>query len=174
MSKDNFPAAICLMLFLAVVPLQSSAQENEGYTFLPGPSGPLVCQGRWVPSTDRALPGNCEGRLMDLGQFSAVSAKLSADRLDQAINVLVSIDQRLSVSNNELQSLIAVTANLQKLIDGQATQGSLSEAIERRFDSLPEEILSNDLFKQEIAKLKEDILKEVERRYSTKPSATAK
>ena len=111
---------------------------------------------------------------MDLGQFSAVSAKLSADRLDQAINVLVSIDQRLSVSNNELQSLIAVTANLQKSIDGQATQGSLSEAIERRFDSLPEEILSNDLFKQELAKLKEDILKEVERRYSTKTSATAK
>ncbi len=111
---------------------------------------------------------------MDLGQFSAVSAKLSADRMDQAVNVLVSIDQKLSVNNNELQGLVAATASLQKSIDSQPTQGSLSEVIAKRFDSLPEEVLSNALFKQEIAKLKEDILKEVERRYSTKPSATAK
>jgi hypothetical protein len=174
MRKDIFSAAIGLMLFLAGLPLQSYAQENAGYTFLPGASGRMVCQGRWVPSTDSALPGNCEGQLMDLGQFSAVSAKLSADRLDQAINVLVSIDQKLSVNNNELQGLVAATASLQKSIDSQLTQGSLSEVIAKRFDSLPEEVLSNALFKQEIAKLKEDILKEVERRYSTKPSATAK
>ena len=174
MRQDIFSTAIGLMMFLAGLPLQSYAQENAGYTFLSGASGRMVCQGRWVPSTDSALPGNCEGQLMDLGQFSAVSAKLSADRLDQAINVLVSIDQKLSVNNNELQGLVAATASLQKSIDNQPTQGSLSEVIAKRFDSLPEEVLSNALFKQEIAKLKEDILKEVERRYSTKPSATAK
>lgn len=174
MRMDIFPAVIGLILFLVGLPLQSSADENAGYTFLPGASGPMVCQGRWVPSTDSALPGNCEGQLMDMRQFTAVSTKLSADRLDQAINVLMSIDQKLSVNNNELQNLVAVTANLKQSIDRQPTQDSLSEVIARRFDSLPEEILSNALFKQEIAKLKEDILKEVAQRYSMKPSATTK
>lgn len=174
MRKDIFSAAIWSVLFLAVLPLQSFAQEDSGYTFLTGASGPMVCQGRWVPSADRALPGNCEGQLMDLGQFTAASAKLSADRLDKAINILVSIDQRLSVSNSELQNLSSVISNLQKSIERQSTQGDLGETIERRFDSLPVEILSNDLFKQEISKLKEDILKEVDRRNSTKSPIPAK
>jgi hypothetical protein len=41
----------------------------------------------------------------------------------------------------------------------------LREMITRRFDALPGEILANDQFKEEITKLKEDILKEVEKRY---------
>ena len=174
MRKDVFPAVIALVLFLTGLPLQSSAQEYSGYTFLPGSSGSLVCMGRWKPSTDPALPGNCDGQLLDMGQFSAASARLSADRLDQVINILMSIDQRLSANNDELQSLTTVTANLQKSLDRQGTQDRLSEAIARRFDSLPSEILSNDLFKQEIIKLKEDILKEVERRNSAKASTPAK
>ncbi|MGO9380281.1 MAG: hypothetical protein ACLPN1_16520 [Dissulfurispiraceae bacterium] len=174
MRKDIFLAAIGLVLFVAGVPLQSSAQGDSGYTFLTGTSVPMVCVGRWVPSTDRALPGNCEGQLMDLGQFSAASAKASADRLDQAIDILMSIDQRLAINNNNLQSLSGVIVNLQKLIDRQAAEVSLSETIARRFDSLPGEVLSNDLFRQEITKLKEDILKEVERRYPAKPSTPAK
>jgi hypothetical protein len=174
MSKNIYFAAIGLVLFLAGLPMRTSAQEYAGFTFLTGASGPMVCLGKWLPSTDPALPGRCEGQLMDMGQFSASSARMSADRLDQVINILVSIDQRLSVNNDQLQHLVTAAANVQKSIDSQALQGSLSEAIEKRFNSLPGEILSNDLFKQEITKLKGDILKEVERRNSTSPSTTAK
>lgn len=174
MKKHVVHAAIGLALFLLVLPLQSSAEDEAGYTFLTGTSGSMVCLGRWVPSNDRALPGNCDGQLMDVGQFSAASARLSADRLDQVINLLVSIDQRMSANNNGLQSLIATSANLQRLIDRQASQSGLSEAIARRFDLLPGEILSNEQFKQEIVRLKEDILKEVEKRYPTKPSTPAR
>ena len=174
MKKEMIAATTSLFfLLIAISPMHTYAQEDAGYTFLSGASGPMVCLGKWVPSSDRALPGNCYGQLMDLGQFSAASARLSADRMDQVVNVLSSIDQRLSINTNQLQSLITVTENLQKSIDRQAAQDNLEEAIERRFDSLPEDILSNELFKKEISRLKEDILKEIELR-SLKKKTQAK
>jgi hypothetical protein len=73
-----------LILFILGASLaQSQTQELEGYTLVRGPSGTLVCLGRWVPSRDVALPGVCEGQLVDINQLTAVSAILTADRLDQ-------------------------------------------------------------------------------------------
>lgn len=174
MNKEISTAAMWIMLFLIGAPLHSSAQETQGYTFLTGPSGPRVCLGRWIPPTDPALPGSCDGQLMDLGQFSAVSSRLTADRLDQAVNVLSSIDQRLSMSNEQLLNLVSVVSNLQKTVERQTSQDGLTDAIEKRFDALPSEILSNDMFRQEMRKLKEDILKEVESRMSAKPAPSSK
>ena len=163
---------IWLVFFIVGAPsVQSQTQVVEGYTFIRGGTGPQVCLGRWIPPKDVALPGVCEGQVVGVDQLTAISTRLSADRLDQLLLTLTSIDQKLSVNNDQLKRLIEATVNTQTSIDQQVRQVSefLRETITKRFDALPEEILSNDLFKEEITKLKEDILKEVEKHYSTRP-----
>ena len=170
-------AAIWMVLFIVgALPVRSRAQTAEEYTFLSGRSGPQVCMGRWVPSRDIALPGVCQGSLVDVAQFTAISARQSADRLDQLLSTLTSIDQKLAVNNDQVNRLIDATVNTQISIDQQARLSGelLREAITMRFDALPEEILANDAFREELAKLKEDILKEVERSYSTGPKTPTK
>jgi hypothetical protein len=92
------------------------------------------------------------------------------------LGVLTSIDQRLTVSNDQINLLLQATVNTQASIDQQVRQGSelLSDTITRRFDALPKEILDNDLFREELTKLKEDILEEVEKQYLKRPSPPAK
>ncbi len=169
--------AICTVLFITGgLPVRSQAQESEGYTFLRGTSGSQVCLGRWIPSSDVAQPGVCQGQLVDVSQFTAISARQSAEKLDQLLLTLSSIDQRLAVSNDQLNRLIEATVNTQASIDEQARQAGefLRDTITRRFDALPEEILSNSAFREELMKLKEDILKEVERHYSQQPAPSRK
>ncbi len=151
----------------------ASGQGGEGYTFITSERGPQVCIGRWIPSTDVALPGVCDGQVFGLPQLAAISAKQSVDRLDQLLFALNSIDQKLAVSNDQITQLIKAAVNTQTSIDRQVRQGGelLREVISRRFDELPKEILENDLFKEELARLKEDILGEVERQYSTRQPA---
>ncbi len=165
--------AIWLMFFFTVnaSSVQSQTQLVEGYTFIRGAAGPQVCLGKWVPPRDVAYPGVCEGQVVDIAQLTAISARLSADRLDQILLALSSIDQKLSVNNDQVKQLIESTVNTQTSIDRQVSQISelLSETIIKRFNALPEEILTNDLFKEELTKLKEDILKEVEKHYSKQP-----
>ena len=156
--------------------VQSQTQVVEGYTFIRGGTGPQVCLGRWVPPKDVALPGVCEGQVVGVDQLTAISTRLSADRLDQLLLALTSIDQKLAVNNDQLKRLIEATVNTQTSIDQQVRQVSefLRETITKRFDALPEEILANDLFKEELTKLKEDILKEVENHYSTRSTPSTK
>ncbi len=160
--------------------VQSQTQVFGGYTFIRGGTGTSVCLGRWVPSRDVALPGVCEGQMVDVDQLAAVSAKLSVDRLDQLLIALTSIDQKLDVNNYQIQRLIEVTVETKTSIDQQVRQVSelLRDAIIERFDvlfdALPGEILSNDLFKEELIKLKEDILKEVEKHYLKQPKTSTK
>lgn len=156
--------------------VQSQTQVVEGYTFIRGGTGPQVCLGRWIPPKDVALPGVCEGQVVGVDQLTAISTRLSADRLDQLLLALTSIDQKLAVNNDQIKRLIEATVNTQTSIDQQVRQVSefLRETITKRFDALPEEILSNDLFKEEITKLKEDILKEVEKHYSTRPTTSTR
>ena len=177
MKTLTYITTICLVFFiLGASSVQSQTQELEGYTFMRGGMGPQVCLGRWVPSQDIALPGVCEGQVVGLDQLTAISTRLSADTLDQLLLVLTSVDQKLSVNNNQVKRLIEATVNTQALINQQARQISdfLHETITKRFDELPEEILSNDLFKEEITKLREDILKEVEKYYSKKSTPSTK
>ncbi len=175
--KTIYIAAIWMVVFIGgAFPVRSEAQIAEGYTFLTGPGGSQVCIGNWVPSRDVALPGVCEGQIVDIAQFTAISSRLSADRLDQMLFALGSIDQRLAVNNEQMNLLIEVTANTQASIDQQGRQASelLEEAIARRFDSLPDEILANEAFREELAKLKEDILREVGRLYQRRPALPKK
>ncbi len=148
-------------------------QWGEGYTFITSERGPQVCVGRWIPSRDVALPGVCDGQVFGLSQLSAISAKQTVDRLDQLLLALTAIDQKLAVSNDQITLLIQAAVNTQTSIDQQVRQGGelLRDVISRRFDDIPKEILENDLFKEELTRLKEDILGEVEKQYSRKQPA---
>jgi hypothetical protein len=171
---------ICIStFFLAFVIMGASiaeGQEDEGYTFFSNQFGSQICIGRWIPSKDVALPGVCEGQVMALSQLTALSARQTVDRLDKLLLSLDAIDQKLSVSNGQMNSLVEVTANTQAMIDQYSRLVSefLREAIIQRFDELPKEILENNLFRQELEKLKTDILKEIEKHYSKLPAPPKK
>jgi len=172
---------ICLVFFIVgASSVQSQTQVFGGYTFIRGGTGTSVCLGKWIPSRDVALPGVCEGQIIDVDHLAAISAKMSADRLDQLLIALTSIDKKLDINNYQTQQLIEATVDTKTSIDRQVRQVSelLREAIIERFDvlfdALPEEILSNDLFKEELTKLKEDILKEVEKHYLKRPKPSTK
>ncbi len=166
------------MIFLICLVAGVSAaqgQDSENYTFFSNEYGPQICFGTWVPSSDVALPGVCQGQTMPLYQVNALSGRQTVDKLDKMLLFLEAMDQKLSVGNDQMNSLIETTVNTQTLLEqySQLVSESLSEAIDRRFDELPKEIMDNELFKQELDKLKTDILKEVEKRYS-KPLAAPK
>jgi hypothetical protein len=168
---------MALVLFMTgVTSVQSQTQMLDGYTLIRGSSGTVVCLGRWIPSKDVALPGTCEGQVVDIAQLSAISSRLTADRLDQILFALSSLDQKLALNNDQLRQLIEVTNKTQTSIDEQVSQISdlLRETINTRFNALPESMLASDLFKKEIEKLKEDILKEVDKHYSKRPTPSAK
>jgi len=160
---------ICSLFVAGVSPVYSQSQLFEGYTVIGGPSGAQVCMGRWVPSQDVALPGVCEGQLVDVAQFTAIFTKMSAERLDQVTLLLGSIDQKLAFNNDQLGRLLDTTAKTQASVDQQVSQMNelLRETITKKFDALSEKILASEPFKAEFLRLKDDILREVERLYPT-------
>jgi hypothetical protein len=172
-----YATIILLVLFILGTPsVRSQTQVVEGYTFIRGTMGPQVCLGRWIPPRDVASPGVCEGQVVDVSQLTAISSRLSADRLDQILLALTSIDQKLALNNDQVKQLIETTVNTQTSIDQQMKQVSelLGETINKRFEALPEEIMANDEFKAELTKLKADILKEVETHYLKRPAPSTK
>lgn len=167
--------AICSFVFVVGVSSVHS-QGLGGYTVVSGPSGPQVCLGRWIPPKDVALSGVCEGQLVDVAQFTAIFTKMSADRLDQVILLLGLMDQKLAVSIDQVNRLLESMVKTQTAIEQQASQTDevLRETITKRFDALSEEILASDQFREELLRLKEDILKEVERQYQARPAPSKK
>lgn len=157
-------------------PVRSQTQEIDGYTIVGGALGPQVCLGKWVPSSDVVMPGTCNGQLVGPDQLAAISSRLSADRLDKLLFALSSIDQKLAVNNDQVFQLLKTSAETQSLLGEQVSQANefLRGAIAGRFDKIPEELLSSDLFRDELEKLKEDILKEVEKYYSKLPAPSTK
>jgi hypothetical protein len=113
---------------------------------------------------------------MDMAQFTAGFTKMSADRLDQAVLLLGLIDQRLALNNDLVSQLLESTVRTQTSMEQHvsATSDLLRETITKRFDALSEEILASDQFREELLRLKEDILKEVERRYPARPAPAKK
>jgi hypothetical protein len=176
MKRIGLAAIWMAVLIVAVLPVRAEAQMAEGYTFITGQGGTQVCIGRWVPSKDVALPGFCEGQLVDVAQFTAISSRLSSDRLDQMLFALGSIDEKLAVNNEQISQLIKAMVNTQESIDDQGRQVGdlLQETIGKRLDSLPDEILANSAFRAELAKFRADILKEVEKLYQKRPAPSKK
>ena len=163
--------ALCLAFCVAgATSVWSQAQSPEDYTIVNGVMGPQVCLGKWVPPKDISLPGTCEGQIIDIAQLTAVSSRQSVVELDRILRVLVSIDEKLAVNNKQVNDLVRTAANAETSAEQRRrSRELLLEIISKRFDALPKEIMSNDLFKKEIAKLKDDILKEIEQQYPARP-----
>ena len=177
MKKNISLVAICLgFLVIGASPAVSQTRVVGGYTFVGGGRGPQVCLGQWIPSEDISAPGTCRGQLVDVSQLTALSAGQSADRLAQVLVSLDSIDQRLADSNEQLRRLIDATINTRDSIDRQVknTNEILHEIIMRRFDELPAEMFESEEFKEEITRLKEEILSDIEKLYPPQKTSPAK
>lgn len=172
MKTRYFAALWTVFLVVTISPGRPAAQTAADYTFVTGTTGQLVCIGTWVPPKDVALPGVCEGQIVDVAQFTAISSRLTADKLDQLIVALGAIDQKLALNNEQLDRLIDVATGTQQVLDRQTGQPAdiLRETIAARFETLPQEILANDAFRQTLLNLKDEILKEVERLYQKRPA----
>lgn len=114
--------------------------------------------------------------MVDVAQLTALSTGQSADSLSQILVSLTSIDEKLAVSNDRLERLVDATVNTQNSINEQARSlsGILHEIIIRRFDELPAEVMASKKFKEEIEKLKEEILGDVRKLYPARPSPPTK
>lgn len=152
----------------------SQTQEIGGYTVIRGGSGSIICIGRWVPSTDPGRPGYCEGQMADPSQLTAISARQSADKLEQVLLILESIDQRLANNSVQIERLIEATVNTQTSIS--ETQASINQqtaqvgelmhdTISSRVDALSRRVLASDTFRKELEKLKQDILTDIKKYY---------
>lgn len=154
-------------MFVFASSIQSQTQEIGGYTVIRGGTGTIICTGRWVPSIEPGRPGVCEGQMMDASQLTAISTRQTADRLDQLLLVLESIDQKLSDNNVQIERLIEATVNTQATISQQTGQVSelMHDTISTRVDALSRRVLANDTFKKELEKMKEDILTDIKKYY---------
>jgi hypothetical protein len=156
---------LAALALISALPAGSHAQE-EGYSFLSGTNGPLVCIGQYRPPSSSNVTGFCDGQLLTVGQFSAVAARQSADRLDRIAAVLEAIDEKLSANNQQLQLLTEVSADART--DAVRTEIELlNNAIAQRFESVPEEVMADSRFREELDRLKADIMIEVEKRLAS-------
>jgi hypothetical protein len=182
--KKCFFAVAAGLIFMAVSasPVRAQAQVVEGYTFVRNVSGTSVCLGRWIPPRSVGLPGRCEGELVDISHLNAVSARMTADKLDQILTFLVAIDDKMATNNDQVSQLIGAATATQASIGEQVrlisefeqsrieeqqreTAAILRETIDERFGELPKAMLESDVFKDELEKLRKDILEEVEKSY---------
>ena len=150
---------------ISALPAGSPAQEPEGYSFFSGISGTMVCIGQYAPPSSDNVTGVCQGQLLGIDQFSAVTARQSADRLDRIAAVLEAIDGKLSANNQQLQLLTEVSADTRTGAVRREIE-LLNNAIAQRFRSIPEEVIANSRFREELDSLKADIMVEVEKRLS--------
>lgn len=161
-----------LFIIICAPSVQAQTQEIGGYTVIRGGANSIICLGRWVPSTEAGRPGVCEGQMADVSQLTAISTRQTADRLDQLLIVLESIDQKLTDNNVQIERLIErlieATINTQASLNQQAGQvGELMhDTISTRVDALSRRVLANDTFRKELEKLKQDILTDIKKYYS--------
>ena len=169
MKQFIFGTAIWVMfMFVCASSVQSQTQEIGGYTVIRGGTSSIICVGRWVPSKEAGRPGVCEGQLADVSQLTAISTRQTAERLEQLLPVLESIDQKLADNTVQIERLIEATVNTQASIKRQGEQvGELMhDTISSRVDALSKRVLANDTFRQELEKLKQDILTDLKKYFS--------
>ncbi|MDP2156190.1 MAG: hypothetical protein Q8K68_00595 [Nitrospirota bacterium] len=162
-------ALLLAYIFVYVSSVHAQTQEIGGYTVMRAGSGSIICVGRWVPSREPGRPGVCEGQMVDPSQLTAISAKQTADKLDQLLTVLESIDQKLTDNSAQIERLIEATVNTQTAINQQVEQAGelMHDTISSRVDALSKRVLANETFKKELEKLKQDILSDLKKRYPT-------
>jgi len=160
-------AVLVSFIIVCASSVQAQTQEIGGYTVIRGGTGSIICLGRWVPSSEAGRPGICEGQMADAAQLTAISAKQTADKLDQLLIFLASIDQKLADNYVQVERLIEATANTQSAINQQVEQvGELMhDTISSRVDALSKRVMANTVFKKELEKLKQDILADLKKHY---------
>jgi len=161
--------ASCLVVFIILA--SATYSQDEEYTFISSSKGPGVCLGRWVQSDDDSRLGHCEGKEMGLSQYSALSSRKTVDRLDQLLIAISAMDEKMAENNNQLGMLIQATEDTKASIDSQVAQVGeiLRETISKRFDTLLVQLINDDLFKEELVRLKEEILEEIDYVYFSQP-----
>lgn len=111
---------------------------------------------------------------MDGSQLTAVSTKQTADKLDQLLSVLESIDQKLADNNIQIERLIETSVSTQTslsqtqaAINQQTAQVNelMHDTISSRVDALSKRVLANDTFRKELERLKQDILTDIKKYY---------
>jgi hypothetical protein len=159
------------MFFIAGASLSVHAQEGQGYTFVRGIGGIEVCLGRWVPPADVGKLGYCEGDVVNVDQLTAMSSWQTVGRLDQMLLTLSVIDQKMAFGNDLLRQLVDVATTFASS-DRRTSQASerLREKIAERFDELPEELLTVDVFREELSTLRENILQDMENYFPAQSS----
>lgn len=164
-----------MIMFVYASSVQSQTQEIGGYTVMRAGSGSIVCLGRWVPSKEPGRPGLCDGQMVDGSQLTAIATKQTADKLDQLLIILESIDQKLADNNSQIERLIEATVNTQASINQTQTSISqqtaqvgelMNDTISTRVDALSKRVLANETFRKELEKLKQDILTDVKKYYT--------
>lgn len=173
MKTLSYVTVIALVLLIVTV---APAPAQDDYTFFANAWGPQVCLGSWTPPSGSNPYGVCEGQMMGISQLTALSSKQTVEKLDQLLAAFASIDEKLDINNQQVGMLIEATYDTQAAIDRQVKQVSefLNETIKQRVDAVPAEILTNKAFLRELVKLKEDILREVEKRYPAVPPPSTK
>jgi hypothetical protein len=79
--------------------------------------------------------------------------------------VLEAIDEKLAANNQQLQLLTEISGNPRADVVRREIE-LLNNAIAQRFESVPEEVMADSRFREELDKLKADIMVEVEKRLS--------
>ena len=161
--------ASCLAILIILA--SPTYSQDEGYTFITSSDGHKVCLGSWVKSDDVLKGGQCDGEIMSLSHFSALSSRSTVDRLDQLLVAISTLDEKMAENNDQLGLLIQATENTKASIDSQVDQVGeiLRETISKRFDTFLVELLNDDLFKEELVRLKEEILNEIDSVYFSEP-----
>ena len=167
--KTFFPIAIFVCTFLSLKAPSANAQSDqiqnyEGMVILPSTYGDLLCLGNWNSDLKR-----CDGPAVSSGALAAISAAKSVDKLEQ-IRLL------LDKMNNGLSANTQALLNIQKSVDLQKrpAKESIKQAITTRFDAIPSGILTDDSVRNEIERLKQDILLEVDQSSLKSPSSSGK
>ncbi len=163
-----YGTVVCLALMFVLAPsARAQTLEIEGYTVIRAGASSIICLGRWSPSKEAGRPGSCDGQLADVSQLTAISSRQTADRLDQLLPLLESIDRRLADNTAQIERLIEATINTQTSINRQAEQfGELMhDTVSSRIDALSKRVLANEAFRKELEKMKQDILTDIKKHY---------
>jgi|SRR5579863_1304388 len=156
--KTFFSRAILVFSVLGLNAPPAGAQSGQiqsfdGMMILPSTYGDLICLENWNNDL-----GRCDGPAVSSGALAAISAEKSADKLEEIRLLLDSINRGISANTQALLD-IQKSGDLQEGPDKE----SVKQAIGSRFDAIPPAILTDDSVKKEIAKLKKDILLELDK-----------
>ena len=134
----------------------------EGVDVVQGLYGSSICLGKMRGP-------QCSGPMVPSDAAAAIYARGINANLEQIRLALLELK---TGTNDRLGQLADATNKTHRLMEQQFQQSNelLHETIVKLFDALPAKLLTDPLVKQEVQKLREDILKEVDRRIPKPPT----